>query len=425
MKSFKPALYDGSDPLYAPGLSWSKNTASWKVPATYSKAGYRITGEDGKDRVSINLKLPGCPTDTHQIDRARLCRQHTRDMLDWWNDQDASQWDLESWSYVIHRFQTDPESDYPAQEGSTKRDYDYRCRYWDAVIGKAKVGAMDMFEIKRIHKTMKENGRSVSFIHRMVTMLRMLAKYAFLIKVPGGRDVKETLSEMRFQSPAKKQTRPPTRAEIEAVVKEADKHGDHAFAAGLLLQFEFTLRAVNVRGEWSKISQEEYERGGITRQTTYRNKVIRKRWSKGLMLEQFSADMLQFEILITKSARSLPKPSLFTLEHLPELQQRLVGVRGERRMGPLIVSERYGEPYESTAWAALWRRHAGSVGIPAEIQLMDVRSGGLTEAEQAGADPRMLQAAAKHTDFKTTERYLRNTDRQTAEVVALRQKGRR
>ena len=82
MKTFKPALRDGSDPFYAPCISWSKNTASWKAPKRFLEAGYQVK--------SVNLKLSGNKDDDLQVHRAQRCRELTIAMIDWWDAQDNS-----------------------------------------------------------------------------------------------------------------------------------------------------------------------------------------------------------------------------------------------------------------------------------------------------------------------------------------------
>ena len=83
---YKAAVWDGSDPLYAPGLSWSgrdpnNKHAHWKCPKKYLKAGYMTK--------SVNLDLPGSKEDLHQTTRALECRQLTQELLRWWDGLDT------------------------------------------------------------------------------------------------------------------------------------------------------------------------------------------------------------------------------------------------------------------------------------------------------------------------------------------------
>ncbi|SEK72354.1 tyrosine-type recombinase/integrase [Pacificibacter marinus] len=415
MKTFKPALRDGSDPLYAPCISWSKNTASWKAPKRFLEAGYQVK--------SVNLKLSGNKDDDLQIHRAQRCRELTIAMIDWWDAQDNSGWDVRTWGYVIHRYLTDDVSPYASVKANTQKGYQYTCAYWNKAIGHMKVEKLDFFELKNIEKTMGNKGRSVDFIHRMFTQLRGLARYAALLKIEGAADVKETLSNMRIKAPSPSDERP-TRKQIEDVVALADAADDKAFAAGLLLQFEFALRGSDVRGQWFEISVAEYLQGGIVRKSRRASKTIYSRWQDGLCIEHFDQGMTMFKKVISKTAKSSPKPITFPLDGLPDLRIRLLELKAGRDSGPLIISSRHNLPFEHTAFTAIWRKYAKAAGVPPEIKLKDARAGGLTEAEQMGADPRQLQAAGQHANFSTTQRYLRDNDSQVAQVVRLRQTGR-
>ncbi|SLN37009.1 hypothetical protein AQS8620_01337 [Aquimixticola soesokkakensis] len=424
MTAYKPALWDGSDPSYAPGLSWSKRNATWKAPKKYSEAGF--------EPARVNLNLSGTRDDEHQLARAELCRAHTRAMLEWWDKLDKAEWDTGSFGYLIHRYLTDPESPYAEVKANTQKGYAYCCDYWNGAIGNVKITALDYRELKRIQKAMQDKGRSVAFIHRMITNMRILASYGKILKLAGAADLKETLSEMRFQSPSGSTTRP-TRAQIEAVIAVSDRDGNAAFSAGLMLQFELSLRAVDVRGQWFPIDEAAFGNGGIVRRSVRTvhsglkkgdRTVIFTRWQDGLRIEHFDADMTSFVKVISKTEKSMPEPIRFSLEHLPDLRTRLIALRGDRVMGPLIVTEAHGLPFERSAYAACWRRYAALANVPSQIKLKDARAGGLTEAESYGADPRLLQAAGQHANFTTTERYLRNKDEQVNKVVELRQAGR-
>ncbi|MBU0643685.1 MAG: recombinase [Alphaproteobacteria bacterium] len=414
MIGFNKALKDGSDPSYAPGLSWSKRNASWKAPKKYAEAGY--------EPARVPLNMPGEKGDEHRLNRAAKCRALTAKMLDWWSGQDQSGWDVQSWSYVIHRFLTDDVSPYADVKSNTQEGYRYSCGYWKDAIGHLNVADMGHFEIRSIEKAMKANGRSIAFIHRMFTMLRGLTTYAVLLRIKGAIEVQVTLSNTRISTPPKSSYKP-SRAQVEAVVAKADASGDVAFAAGLLIQFEFALRAVDVRGQWFDISEEEFKSGGIVRKSKREGNVIYSRWQDGLCIEHFDPEMTLFRKVISKTARSQPEPLSFPLSGVPNLRERLLELRGDRRMGPLIVTKQHGLPFDRNAWARVWRKHASAAGIPSEIKLKDVRAGALTEAEQMGAKPRLLQAAGQHANFATTERYLRNQDDRIAQVIDIRNRG--
>jgi len=82
---FKDALWDGSDPLYAPGISWSgknpeRRHAQWKCPKKYVKAGYAIT--------KVKLEPAGHVGDMFQKAGALRCRELSQELVRWFEDHE-------------------------------------------------------------------------------------------------------------------------------------------------------------------------------------------------------------------------------------------------------------------------------------------------------------------------------------------------
>lgn len=395
---YEKALYDGSDPLYAPGITWSGRFAYWKPPAKYRKAGYAVA----------NVRLqPGAADDEHQVDRAAKCRDLTREMLLWWAGQGQSAVDYGTWKHLIGRYKTDEFSPYREVKANTREVYDYLLSRWENAIGHMPVEDMTFEQIKTIERTMAAKGRSVSNIKRMFTMLRTLASYGKVLRLPGAGDVKETLSEIRFQNPAARSVAP-TRAQIEAIVAAADEAGADSFALGVLLQYELILRPVDVRGQWLKDNGE----GGIVRNG--------KRWQDGLTWDMFDSNLTGFEKVISKTAKSLPEPYWFDLTPLPEIRERLNRIRPPRPVGPVIVTDRHGLPWDRHAWSNAWRRFKKAAGIEEDIRIMDARAGGITEAKSLGVDSYALRDASQHKEVSTTDRYARGRSDGANRVVKLR-----
>ena len=97
----------------------------------------------------------------------------------------------------------------------------------------------------------------------------------------------------------------------------------------------------------------------------------------------------------------------------------------EERVGPMIVSETTGLPYRQGNFGVTWREIADAAGVPKDVWNMDSRSGGLTEADEAGADPHDIQRHATHSDPKTTGRYIRRNLAANERVAELRVASRR
>ena len=118
--SFKPELWNGKDPLYAPCLSWSGKHPTlrypqWKCPKKYIDAGYSIKAE--------KIVPAGIVDDEHQAARALRCRQLTQDLMRWWDGQDAVRVDPNTWHYLISRYLTDEFSPIQEVKANTKAGY--------------------------------------------------------------------------------------------------------------------------------------------------------------------------------------------------------------------------------------------------------------------------------------------------------------
>jgi hypothetical protein len=181
----------------------------------------------------------------------------------------------------------------------------------------------------------------------------------------------------------------------------------HAFALGVLLQWTFALRGVDVFGQWLERSGE----GGIRRG--------RELWCDGLTWDMVAPDLSAFSKVISKTERSMPEPMRFSLEGLTEVQTRLRLIGNGKRIGPVICSERYGLPYTAESRSRAWARIRESLGLPS-IWLMDTRAGAITEGRQLGASVADLRDAAGHATTATTQRYMRGRAEAVEKVVHLR-----
>jgi hypothetical protein len=405
--SFQPALWDGTDPLYAPCLSWSgKNPttkyAQWKCPKKYLEAGYSIKSE--------KIDPPGLKNDEHQEARALRCRQLTQDLVRWWDGQDTPRIDPNTWHYLIARYKSDEFSPIQEVKANTKVGYLEQLSKLEQAIGHMQIEDLDYEEIKRTQKAMQDKGRSVSYIHRFFNTLRRIARYGKALKIQPAAEVASVLAEMRFQTGSSRQVAP-TREQVYRIVKAADANGLHHFALGVMIQYEFALRAVDVRGQWLKVDETE---GGIVRGGT--------RWQDGLTWDMFDADLTHFEKVISKTVKSMPEPYIFDLTLVPNIQSRLQNIRPENSVGPVIISVKSGGmPYTIYGWSQAWARMRKIAKVPENIWLMDLRAGGVTEAKSLGADAYALRDAAQHSNISTTSRYSRDRSAGANNIVQLRQ----
>jgi hypothetical protein len=79
-----------------------------------------------------------------------------------------------------------------------------------------------------------------------------------------------------------------------------------------------------------------------------------------------------------------------------------------------------GRPYAEHAYSREWREVARAAGVPDKVWNMDARAGGISEADDAGADLDSIRSAAGHSQASTTARYVRGTIGKSRKVAELR-----
>lgn len=388
---FKEALRDGSDPLYAPCIGVSRGITYWKAPKKYRDLGYKPT--------SVALGKVG-ETDPKVV--AREARKLTVAMLDHFA---APDYPVGTWNWLIHRYETDDYSPFRKVKMNSRKSYREQLAKLKGAIGHLPIAAMTFEEISKMEVMMQRKGRTPGYIRRLMQMMRIVAGYGKALRIKEARDVADTLGEMTFASGPRRNVHP-TREQIRAIIDEADCRGLHGFAASILIQWTYMLRAVDVRGHWWPNDGQE---GGFVRDGM--------RWQDGLTWDMVAPDLSSFEKVISKTRKSMPWPMTFELT--PELKTRLrmLGVTG--RFGP-VIRDRKGFPYKQDTFSKTFVRIRDHLKLPKEITMMDTRAGAITEGRQMGADPFALRDAAQHANVATTDRYVRGRSESAAKVVKLR-----
>lgn len=116
-------------------------------------------------------------------------------------------------------------------------------------------------------------------------------------------------------------------------------------------------------------------------------------------------------------------PATFDLTIYGLLYPLLEQVPRDQRFGPIVKGE-HGLPIRYRSYAKWFRQIAETAGIPADVQSMDARAGGATEAEEAGAELSDISGGLTHTNEKTSLRYIRRRARKIATVATARQQSR-
>lgn len=395
---FKDSLWDESDPAYAPCITKSKSYLYWKAPKKYVDLGCTVTRQ----------RLTGTAGDGQDMLRAAECRALTRDMLAEFS-VDTPQVDPATWRYLFHRYRMDAESPYQSVKANTRDNYDMLLTAWENAIGNAYRAQADYRAAVRWQNAMRENGRSPDWIHRMFTMLRSVVRYGALIEDKEAVRFKAILSDMRI-TVAKPRKTEGTPEQIAAVIAEAEADGAHSLALGWTMQWWWSLRPVDIRGQWLKTRPGE-DHSGIVRNG--------RRWQDGMTWDMIDPEITRLTKMISKTSKTTAVTKTFNLMQVPEIRDRLLRVPPEKRVGPVILNKD-GLPYTHSGWAHAWVKYRRKAGLPEHVKNMGIRAASLTDGERAGASPFQLRDAAGHSDIATTNRYIRGADEAVENVINLR-----
>jgi hypothetical protein len=215
--------------------------------------------------------------------------------------------------------------------------------------------------------------------------------------LPNCDKLKGILAEMRFKdAPPRKIVI--TYEQVIAFLQKAHELGRPELALAQALQFEGTLRQIDVIGEW--IPDPERPSG--------------TRWANGLLWQHFR------DYVLVKETTKTGQEADIDFKLYPLALAELNRVPADLRVGPVIIDSRTGQPFKERRFQKDWRAVARAAGIPDDVLNRDSRAGGVTEGSDAGADLEHLRHHASHSSTVTTARYSRKTLAKTRAVAQLR-----
>lgn len=339
------------------------------------------------------------------------CRALTSELRQWLSERGAGkpvQFDGKLRS-LIQMYRSNPASPYFEVKQITRTMYDDNLDLLDKDCGMRRLDKLTGIDIKEWHhhfKQPKAPGEPERFrrAYKVMQLLRIVIGFGVMSNVTECFRLKSVLEELRFHAP---------RGRKEALTfKQAKAICDHAASKGLTsialaqaLQFELTLRQVDVIGQWEKI--EDNDTGGIVDRG--------QRWRDGLLWSDIDVD----GILVKITSKTGKVAEHDTMQY-PLLRSIIDQIPAEKRIGPVIRSESTGLPYRRRHFIDVWREVATAAGVPKTVWNRDSRAGGITEGGNAGADIEMLRHQANHDDAATTALYNRGTLEKTRAVAQLR-----
>jgi hypothetical protein len=388
---FAPALWDDSDPGYSPGLMWVKGKYPyWRAAKKYRDAGYSIN----------SMRLDGEKHDGLDLERARHCRNLTREMCEWFDGQGTSRIAAGSFGHLINRYLTDAYS--PLRDPNSEQTrtlYRKLCEYWQRAINEVIVADCGYEDAIRWREALRT--KSDAWAKRMMGQLGRILNYGAMIEFAGASDLHNVVSRMRLKG-NKPRTVAPSRAEVYRIIDEAENRGLSALALGFCLQFELALSASDVIGIWEK------GEGAFTDQHG-------KSWKNGLTWNDISNDLL----ILTKGRNKTDQEAInYHIASKSPLFEMLDRVPLGARVGPVITS-RNGVPYKSESYSRGFHRIVKDLGL-SQYTNRDLRAAAITEAREMGASVEDNRDFAQHTNTHTTQRYMRRRDDAANRVLDLR-----
>lgn len=344
--------------------------------------------------------------------RSAQCQELHMELQLWLNDMDPRrEFDKSGFdgtvSSLVRYYRDHPHSPYRELKYNTQIIYDQHLDIIRDVVGKRRLGALTGVDFISWYKnfSLDEHGKEklISRAHKLMNMFRIIVSWGVVLELPHSPRIRLILSEMKF-------TKPPPRTVVltydhaVAIIEKAHQLGQPSIALAQALQFEFTLRQKDVVGEWLPDGEEGI--GAIM--------VNGKRWANGLLWNHIGQDGILRKITTKTGAEAV-----FEVARYPLVVKELARWAGPK-VGPLVVDEKTGIPYQAQRFVKRWRQVADAAGVPREVFNMDSRAGGITEATDAGASLEVVRHHATHRDIRTTTRYSRSTLTKTQAVADIR-----
>lgn len=329
---------------------------------------------------------------------------------------------------LIRLYTGTAESPYFSVKSNTRAMYDESLAVLTETVGARKLERLTGLDFMRWYANFKEpakdtpkkaqaraDARALGIIlppnperprrgYKAMQLLRIVIKFGIVLNITDCFRLATVLENMEFSAPPAR-TEAITYEQARAICELAIKKGKFSIALSQALQFELTLRQIDVIGRWEKTDSPED--GGIVDRG--------RRWRDGLLWSNLDANGI-----LSKSTSKTGQVAEHDTMAYPFLREMIDLVPIGQRFGPMIRCETTGLPYRYRHFSQTWRDIATEAGVPTDVWNRDSRAGGVTEGSDAGADIEHLRHHANHKNAQTTARYNRKTLEKTRQVAELR-----
>jgi hypothetical protein len=212
---------------------------------------------------------------------------------------------------------------------------------------------------------------------------------------------------LTFKGSGRRKGEPLTVEHLEIFCAKAHERGQHSLALATTIQFETMLRQADVIGQWWPVAKSVD--GSLV--------VDGHRWRGLTWGEHVKAD-LTMDKPTFKSRET--KSGLYDLKDSNLIISELARIPVEKRIGPVVICNYTGKPWQRKSFHQAWRIVANAAGLPKGVQNRDARSGAITEADLAAVAKDDRKRQAGHSTVEMNDSYKRETMEKTRKVTAAR-----
>lgn len=375
-----------------------------------SVSSYWVASNVAKDIADYPLKTVRLHGTEDEI--SQRCRVLTSELKLWLSDRGKGPQPIFDGTIkgLIAVYRKTAESPYHKIKHNTRVMYDESLDLLETSVGARQLSKLTGLDFARWYNKLKEpavtgGAERQRRAYKAMQLVRIIMKFGIVANVPECVRLATVLSSMEFSAPAAR-VQHITFSQVEAICQVAIKQGRLSIAIAQALQFELTLRQIDVIGIWEPLQSGDDKTGIVDRG---------KRWGGGLLWSHIDAEGILKKVT-TKTGQIAEHDTMM----YPFLRKILTLVPVEKRIGPMIIDEASGLPYRYRHFTSVWRKIADECGIPKDVWNRDSRAGGVTEGSDAGANIEHLRHHANHSNISTTMRYDRKTVQKTRTVAELR-----
>jgi hypothetical protein len=385
------------------GLKWRNRTGGPPIPYWVAKPAAIAAGYPTK-----TVNLSSIPRE--QL-AARCCALEA-EMLDFLSGRTRDQRFDGTLGSLLKLYQTHEDSPYRLLKQASAKPYTFYLRRLIAAYGDVKLAKMTGLDVKHWHKVWVGNTNRLASAKMALAVLKAALTFGRVVGIPHCDRLRPVLGDLRLPGP-KPRTMAPTAEDVEKLRAAAHAAGKHRAAFAYALQFETTARQWDIIGQWVPLS--DLRPSGVIH---HGRKWIGPTWAA------IDANLV-LTLTPTKTERSTGAKVAVDLSRCPMVMTELTLIPQKVRSGPLVVNEGTGRPYVRQAWEWLWQAAREAAGLSPELWNRDLRAGGITEGQMAGAAAEDRAKMAGHSTKVNQRVYARDRLVASNRVIEARGKFRR